>query len=57
MSPTPPSDPDPEVMRVEAAIRALTSEQWRRVRERLDMCTSCGDLDSGSYCCFVTPLD
>lgn len=44
---TVPADPDPEVMRVEAAIRALTAEQWERVRERLDLCCKCGAIEGG----------
>ena len=47
-----PTDKDPEVMRVEAAIRALTAEQWERVRERLDLCTKCGTVDGGKWCCY-----
>lgn len=48
----PPEHPDPEVMRVVEAIRKLTPEQWESVRERLEMCSTCGAIGGGAYCCY-----
>lgn len=53
----PPRHPDDQVMAVEVAIRTLTPDQWAAVCERLDLCTTCGMIDGGRWCCYSSAPD